>query len=151
MSKTRLSSLFKFKDKISKYFRSHIVYKILCNCYNATYYGQTEWYLFIRSTEHLGIIPLTGDWIKNRTKSVINERILLKDHDPAYDDFSIHLYESNAFKLHIIKKDQPELNRNAYSYPLRLFDLSLYYLRGKTLLWNQIEHLPPAKLNPCEN
>ena len=78
----------------------------------------------------------TVDWRLNQKsyKSVINERILLKDHDPAYDDFSIHLYESNAFKLHITKKDQPELNRNAYSYPLGLFDLSLYYLRGKTLL-----------------
>ena len=38
-SKTRLSSLFKFKESIPKYLRSHLIYKFSCSCCNATYYG----------------------------------------------------------------------------------------------------------------
>ena len=40
-SKTCLSSLFKFKDSISKYLHSHLIYKLSCCSCNATYYGET--------------------------------------------------------------------------------------------------------------
>ena len=39
--KTRLSSLFKFKDSIPKYLRSRLTYKSLCSCCNVTY-GETQ-------------------------------------------------------------------------------------------------------------
>ena len=40
-SKTCPSSLFKFKDSIPKYLHLHLIYKFLCSCCNATYYGET--------------------------------------------------------------------------------------------------------------
>ena len=63
-SKTRLSSLFKFKESIPKYLRSHLIYKFSCSCCNATYYGKTERHLFLRASEHLGITPLIQKRVK---------------------------------------------------------------------------------------
>ena len=67
-SKTRLSSLFKFKDSILKYLRSHPIYEFSCSCCSATYYGETERHLFVRTSEHLRISPLTQKRVKNPPK-----------------------------------------------------------------------------------
>ena len=126
-SKTRLSSLFRFKDIIPKEIRSHLVCKFTCSCCNATYYGESERHLFVRASEHLGMTPLTRKRVKNPKKSAIFDHILLKGHDASFEDFMILLKENNKFKLHLkesllIKRDKPELNRNIYSCPLELFD-----------------------------
>ena len=47
-SKNRLSSLFKFKDSIPLYLRSHVIYKFQCSNCNTTYYGETERHLEFR-------------------------------------------------------------------------------------------------------
>ena len=125
-SKTRSSSLFKFKESITKYLRSHLIYKFSGSCCNATYYGETERHLFVRASEHLGITPLTQKRVKNPKKSAIMDHILLEGHNAIYDDFSILIPENNQFKLHLkesllIKRDKPELNRNIYTHPLELF------------------------------
>ena len=127
-SKTKLSTLFCFKDVIPKDICSHIVYKFVCSCCNATYYGVSERHFHIRASEHLGITPLTGKRVVNPKKSAINDHMLYKNHDASYDDFSILTRENNKFKLRIkesllIKRDKPDLNRNIYSFPLELFDL----------------------------
>lgn len=75
---------------------------------------------------------LIGKRIKNPKEFAINGNIILKGHGTNHDDFSILLNESSVFKLHLkesllIKKDQPELNGNNYSYPLELFDWSFYF------------------------
>ena len=132
-SKTRLSSLFKFKDSIPKYLRSHAIYKCLCSCCNATYYGETERHLFVRASEHLGITPLTQKRLRSLKKSAIIDHILLAGHNVTYDDFSILTAENNVFKLHLkesllIKKDKPELNRNVYTHPLELFGVSIVFI-----------------------
>ena len=57
----RLSALFRFKDVIPKELRSHLVYKFSCSSCNATYYGKTERHLDVRSGEHIGLSPLTGN------------------------------------------------------------------------------------------
>ena len=126
-SKNRFSNLFKFKESIPKYLRSHLIYKFMCSCCNATYYGETKRHLFVRASEHLGITPLTQKRVKNPKKSAIIDHILLEGHNATYDDFSILTTESNEFKLHLkesllIKRDKPELNRNCYTHPLELFD-----------------------------
>ena len=126
-SKTRLSTLFRFKDVIPKDICSHIVYKFVCSCCNATYYGESERHFHIRASEHLGITPLTVKRVANPKKSYINDHMLYKNHDASYDDFSILTRENNKFKLRIkesllIKRDKPDLNRNIYSFPLELFD-----------------------------
>ena len=100
-SKTRLSSLFCFKDIIPKEIRSHLVYKFTCSCCNATYYGESERHFFVRASEHLGMTPLTGKRVKNPKKSAIFDHILLKGHDASFEDFTILLKENNKFKLHL--------------------------------------------------
>ena len=126
-SKTRLSILFRFKDIIPQEISSHLVYKFRCSCCNTTYYGESESHFFVRAFEHLHMIPLTGERVKNPKKSAILDIILLKGHDASFEDFTIPLKENNKYKLHLkgsllIKPDKPELNRNIYSYPLELFD-----------------------------
>ena len=79
-SKTRLSSLFCFKDIIPKEISSHLVYKFTCSCCNATYYGESERHFFVRASEHLGMTPLTGKRVKNPKKSAIFDHTLLKGH-----------------------------------------------------------------------
>ena len=56
-SKNRLSSLFKFKDIISLYLRSHLVYKFQCSNCNINYYGETKRHLKVRAGEHISTSP----------------------------------------------------------------------------------------------
>ena len=126
-SKTRLSSLFRFKDTIPKEISSHLTYKFMCSCCNEPYYGESERHFFVRASEHLGMTPLTGKRVKNSKKSAIFDHILLNDHDASFEDFTIFLKENNRFKLHLkesllIKRGKPELDRNIYNYLLELFD-----------------------------
>ena len=58
-STNRFSSLFHFKDVISKELQSYMVYKFSCGNCNVTYYGKTERDLNNRSSEHIGISHLT--------------------------------------------------------------------------------------------
>ena len=90
-SKTRLSSVFRFKDIIPKEISSHILYKYTCNCCNATYYGESERHFFVRASEQLGMTPLTGKRVNNSKKSAIFEHILLKSHDASFENFTIVL------------------------------------------------------------
>ena len=85
---------------------SHIVYKFVCSCCNATYYGQTQRHFFVISfltffSGHLGITRLTGKFVKARKKSTIFDHMLLDGHKASFDNFSIHLKESNGFKLQL--------------------------------------------------
>ena len=126
-SKTRLSSLFRFKDIIPKEISSHLVYKFTCSCCNAAYYGESERHFFVRASEYLDMTSLAGKQVRNPKKSAIFDHILLNGHDASFEDFTILLKENNRFKLHLkesllIKRDKSELNRNIYSYPLELFD-----------------------------
>ena len=103
------------------------MYKFTCSCCNATFYGESERHFFVRASEHLGMISLTGKREKNPKMSAICDHILLNGHDASFEDLTTLLKENNRFKLHLkktllIKRDNPELNRNIYSYPLELFD-----------------------------
>ena len=93
----------------------------------STYYGQTERHFFVRASEHLGITPLTGKFVKTPKKSAIFDHMLLDGHKASFDNFSILLKENNTFKLQskesfLISRHKPILNRNIYSFPLELFD-----------------------------
>ena len=97
------------------------------SCCSATYYGQTQRHFFVRASEHLGITPLIGKFVKTPKKSAIFDHMLLDGHKVSFDNFSILLKENNAFKLQLkesllISRDKPILNRNIYSFALELFD-----------------------------
>ena len=126
-SKSRISNLFNFKDVVNIKLSSHIIYKFMYSCCNATYYGQTQRHFFVRASEHLGITLLTGKFVKTPKKSAIFDHILLDGHKASFDNFSILLKENNAFKLQLkesllISRDKPIFNRNIHSFPLELFD-----------------------------
>ena len=126
-SKSRISNLFQFKDVVNTKLSSHIAYKFMCSCCNATYYGQTQRHFFVRASEHQGVTPLTGKFVKTPKKSDIFDHMLLDGHKASFDNFSILLKDNNAFKLQLkesllLSRDKPILNRNIYSFPLELFD-----------------------------
>ena len=94
----------------------------MCNCCNATYYGQTQRHFFVRASEHLGITPLTGKFVQTPKKSAIFDHMLLNGHKTSFDNFSTLLKENNAFILQLkesllISRDKP-----IYSSSLELFD-----------------------------
>ena len=126
-SRSRISNLFNFKEVANTKLRSHIVYKFICSCYNITYYGQTQRYFFVRASDHLGITPLTGNFVKKPNKSAIFYHVLLDGQKASFDNFSILLKESNPFKLQLkesllVSCDKPISSKNIYSFPLELFD-----------------------------
>ena len=107
--------------------KSHLVYKLMCSCFDAFYYGESERYFFVSTSECHDMTPFTGKWVKNPKKSAIINNVLLKNHDVSFEDLKIILKESNKFKLHVkesllIRHDKTELNRNIHSYPIELFD-----------------------------
>ena len=126
-SRSRISNLFNFKDVVSTKLNSNIVCKFMCSCCNATYYGQTQRHFFVRASEHLGIMPLTGKFVETPKKSAIFYHMLLDSQKARFDNFSILLKESNPFKLQLkesflISRDKPILNKNIYTFPFKLFD-----------------------------
>ena len=81
----------------------------------------------MRASEHLGITPLTGKFVKTPKKSATFDHMLLDGHKTSFENFSILLKESNAFKLRLkeyllISRDKSILNKNIYPYTLELFD-----------------------------
>ena len=100
-SRNKIFNLFNFKDVVNTKLSSHNVYKFMCSCCNATCYGQTQRYFFVRASEHLGITP-----------SFENFSILFKERHP----FKLQLKESS-----LISYDKQILNKNIYSFPLELF------------------------------
>ena len=98
-SKSRISNLFNFKDVVNTTLSSHILQKFMCTCCNATYYGQTQRHFLVRASEHLGITPLTGKFVKMLKKSAIFDNLLLDGHKASFDNFFILLKESNALLL----------------------------------------------------
>ena len=126
-SRSRISNLLNFKDVVNTKLSSHIVYKFLCSCCNATYYGQTQRHVFARASEHLDITPLAGKFVETLKKSAIFDHMLLDGRKASFDNFSILLKESNPFQLQLkesllISREKPILNKNIYSFPLELFD-----------------------------
>ena len=75
----------------------------MCSWCNASPYGDSGRYFFVRDSEHLGMTPLTGTRVKNPKKSAIFDHELLKvyDYDTSFEDFRILLKENKKVKLHL--------------------------------------------------
>ena len=93
---------------------------------NASYYGETDRHLKIRSGEDIGISPLTFKKVKPSAESSIRDQFLFCNHDHS---FTILALGTHKFLLEIkegllIKRDKPILNTNIivpshYSYLTR--------------------------------
>ena len=57
---SRIYNFLNFKNVANTKLSSHIVYKFMCSCYNATHYGKAQQHFFVRACGHLSITPLTG-------------------------------------------------------------------------------------------
>ena len=106
---------------------SCVVYKFQSRRCNASYYGETDRHLKIRSGEHGGISPLTFKKAKPSVESSIRDHLLFCNHDPSFEGFTILAQGTNKFLLEIkesllIKCDKPILNKNISSAPLFLLD-----------------------------
>ena len=95
-SKNWLSSLFKFKDSIPLYLRSHLIYKFQSSNCNITYYGETERHLKVRAGEHISTFPLTGKRVHSNKKSSVKDHCLLSGHVCSFGDFTVVNYESQV-------------------------------------------------------
>ena len=81
----------------------------------------------VRSGEHIGISPLTFKKVKSSAESSVRDHLLVCDHSPSFEDFTVLAHGSNKFLLELkesllIKLNKPELNNNISSAPLFLFD-----------------------------
>ena len=129
-TKTKLQNILKRVlgcCKIQIVFISRVVYKFQCGRCNSSYIGETDRHLKVRSGEHIGISPLTFNKVKPSAESSVRDHLLLCDHSPSFDDFTILTHGKNKFLLEIkesllIKLIKPELNKNISSAPLYLFD-----------------------------
>ena len=86
-STNHLSSLFRFKDVIPKELRSHLVYKFSRSSCNATYYGKTERHLNVRSGEHIGLSPLTGNRVACKPSAISDHLLLHEDNNSSFNNF----------------------------------------------------------------
>ena len=136
-SKSRLSSLFKFKEVFLNTFA-----RILFVNVRVVATTQLIMVKLIASHERrsMGITPLTQKRFKNAQKSAIMDHIFLEGHHATYDDFFILIPNNNQFKLYLKEslseitdrdivtiRDNRELNRNT-PIPWRfLHDDSSYY------------------------
>ncbi len=125
----RVANLFSFKDRIPMSLRSCVCYQFQCNGCNAVYYGKSKRHYQTRVCEHLGISNLTGKRVSDPQVTAVSEHIESCNElseRPSLDSFSIISSASCDFYVKIketllVARDNPQLNRNVSSLPLKLF------------------------------
>ena len=118
----RLSTFFRFKDRIPLSLRSRIVYKYKCQCCNALYVGETVRHL----RKRMGILGCTGKPLSKPPFSSIRDHHQSSGHPISPDYFSTLSSCSPSFELLLresllISKLKPSLNANLSSVPLTLY------------------------------
>ena len=121
----KLAKAFRFKNRITKELTSGVVYKFQCGLCNEPYYGECVRHLNVRTGEHIRISPLTKKKVKPKG-SAASDHLLLCNHSPSFENFSVLTKENNKFLLELkesllIMRDKSSLNRNIRSAPLHLF------------------------------
>ena len=88
---------------------------------------QVNTYIYVRAAEHMGILHLTDNSLKNLKQSAISDHVLICDCNKSFNDFTILFKDSNNINLFIkesssIACDKPILNKTVKSFPLELFE-----------------------------
>ena len=83
--------------------------------------------ILLRSGEHIRISPPTSKKTKPFKESLIRDHLLECDNNPYLDEFTILGYGNKKYLLKtkeslLIKRDQPDVNKNISSAALHLFD-----------------------------
>ena len=72
-----MKNYFNFKDKIKQELCSSLVYNSKCNSCNAEYTGKTKQHYRMRTSEHIGVSPLTGKYVENNSQtSTVHDHML---------------------------------------------------------------------------
>ena len=117
----RMKNYFNFTDKIKPELRSLLAYNLKHSSCNAEYIGKTKRHYRTRTSEHIGVSPLTGKFVKNNSQtSAIHDHMFFCIAAVCQEDFSILAKSSHNFKLEIqesilIKLVKPTLNKNISS------------------------------------
>ena len=103
------------------------MYKFQCGRCSASYYGETDRHLKVRSGEHIGFSLLTFKKVKPSAESSIRDHLLFCNYDSSFDDFTVLAQGPNVLLLEIkesllIMCDKPILNNKISSGPLFLFN-----------------------------
>ena len=123
---TRLRNYFSLKDVVPEPFRSCQIYNFTCGSCNSSYNGKTYRHMKFRVSEHQGVSPRTGKYLKGTLSTSVRDHMLDCNHMAVCDDFEILGREFNHWLLEIkkslfIKGDKPSLIKNIYSLELFLF------------------------------
>ena len=91
-------------------------------------YGECVRHLNVRIEEHIGISLLTKKKVKPKG-SAANSHLLLCNHSPSFEHFSVLTKENKKFLLELKEslpkmRDKPSLNKNIRSALLYLLDKS---------------------------
>ena len=100
-SQSKLSNVFRFKDRLPSDLVSGVVYRYTCGRCNSTYYEETDRHLKVRSGEHIGITPLTFKETKPSKESAIRDHLLNCNNIPSFEECTILTNGNNKFNLEI--------------------------------------------------
>ena len=101
-SKFTMSSLFRFKDRITNHLLSSVVYEYNCGLYASSYIGQTGKQLKIRMSQHKGRSFRTGQLLASPEFSNIRNHAFETDH-PILDDNIKILDTCDPFDLRLLE------------------------------------------------
>ena len=133
-----MPNVFRFKDQIPDEVTSGVVYKVQWGLCNETYYGETVRHLVVRFGEQIGLSPLTNKKFKPKESS-LKDLLLLCNHAPSLDNFSLLTHEDKKFRLEIkkafkIKLVKPRLNKRTL-VPLNCVFLIVCNFNCICLIW----------------
>ena len=99
-----MRNYFNFKDRIKRELRSLLVYKFDCSGWNAEYIDKIKRHYRTRTSEHIGVSPLTGKCVKNNSQtSAVQDHMLFCKTVACPEDFSILDKSSYNFKFEIME------------------------------------------------
>ena len=132
----RMKNYFNFKDKIKRELRSLLVYNFKCNSCNAEYIGKTKQHYRTRTSEHIGVSPLTGKCVKNNSQtSAVHDHMLFCKTVVCPEDFKILAKSSCNFELEIQKSILIKLLKpTSHQYHYICFDIdsvTIHYLENR--------------------
>ena len=125
--------MFRFTDHVPG-----VVYEYTCGRCNSSYFGNTERHLKVRSSEYIGISPLTFKKTEPSKESSIRDYLLQCDNNPSFDEFTILAHGNKKYLLGIkesllIKRDQPVLKTKTL-VPLRYIYSTRFNVIGYLLM-----------------
>ena len=128
-SSNKICNIFRFKDQISIYLNSDVIYKYKVNICNDVYIGKTKLHLLVCEYEHFGRSILTGKPLKYNEKDATAARKHCRQKNYSTDSFCLSLIENATNNYHLklkesrhILKFKPSVNIAKESMPLYLFE-----------------------------